>query len=164
MIGMRKKSRRYWIPLITVLLISVWLRPAGAEDQHSVHEEFHRHHMGLLLGNTQEGHENGFTIGADYEYRLTKLVGLGGVAEYIGGDFDSFVLSGLFFIHPYRGLRFVLGPGFENRDSDNKFFLRAGVGYRFHVGDAWTIAPELNVDFFERDEALVYGVSIGRGF
>jgi hypothetical protein len=119
MIGMRKKSRRYWIPLITVLLISVWLRPAGAEDQHSVHEEFHRHHMGLLLGNTQEGHENGFTIGADYEYRLTKLVGLGGVAEYIGGDFDSFVLSGLFFIHPYRGLRFVLGPGFENRDSDN---------------------------------------------
>jgi len=155
---------RCCIILIAVLLMTVVLRNAGAEDQHSVHEKFHRHHVGLLLGNTQEGHENGFTIGADYEYCLKELVGLGGVVEYIGGDFDSFVLAGLVFIHPYRDLRFVLGPGFENRDSENKFFLRAGVGYRFHIGKAWTIAPEFNVDFFERDEALVYGVSIGRGF
>jgi hypothetical protein len=161
---MIKKARRCWIPLLAVLLITVGLRSAGAEDQHSVHEEIHRHHVGLLLGNTEEGHENGFTIGADYEYRLKKVIGLGGVAEYIGGDFDSFVLAGLVFIHPYRDLRFVLGPGFENRESKNKFFLRAGIGYRFHVGDAWTIAPEFNVDFFDRDEALVYGVSIGRGF
>lgn len=149
---------------MTVLLITVGLRSAGAEDQHSAHEEFHRHHVGLLLGNTEEGHENGFTIGADYEYRQTELIGLGGVTEYIGGDFDSFVLAGLVFIHPYRDLRFVLGPGFENRDSENIFFLRVGIGYRFHVGKAWTIAPEVNVDLFERDEALVYGVSIGRGF
>ena len=161
---MGMNARKCWIPLLAVLLITIGIRSAGAEDQHSVHEEFHRHHMGLLLGNTEEGHENGFTIGADYEYRQTELVGLGGVAEYIGGDFDSFVLAGLVFIHPYRGLRFVLGPGFENRDSDNKFFLRAGIGYGFHIGKAWTIAPEFNVDFFDRDEALVYGVSIGRGF
>lgn len=149
---------------MTVLLIAFGLGRADAEDQHIAHEEFHRHHVGLLLGNTEEGHENGFTIGADYEYRLKELVGLGGVTEYIGGDFYSFVLAGLVFIHPYKNLRFVLGPGFENRDSESKFLLRAGIGYRFHVGKAWTIAPEFNVDFFERDEALVYGVSIGRGF
>lgn len=158
------KARRFWILVMTVLLITIWFIPAGAEDQQSVHEKFHRHHIGLLLGNTEEGHENGFTIGADYEYRLKELVGLGGVAEYIGGDFDSFVLAGLVFIHPYRDLRFVLGPGFEKRDGEYNSFLRVGVGYRFHVGKAWTIAPEFNVDFGERDEALVYGVSIGRGF
>lgn len=161
---MIKKARRCWIPLLTVLLIAVWLIPAGAEDQHSDQEKFRRHHVGLLLGNTEEGHENGFTIGADYEYRLKQVVGLGGVTEYIGGDFDSFLVAGLVFIHPYRDLRFVIGPGVEKRDSEYVSLLRLGIGYRFHVGKAWTIAPEFNVDFGERDEALVYGVSIGRGF
>ena len=85
---------------MTMWLVAVWLRHAGAEDRHDAGEEFHRHHMGLLLGNTQEGHENGFTIGADYEYRLTELVGLGGVAEYIGGELRFIGTRWTFFYPP----------------------------------------------------------------
>ena len=72
---MIKKVKECWIFLITVLLIAVWLS-----------------HAGLRLGNTQEDHKNGFSIGADYEYRLTNLVGLGGIAEYVGwnrGHYDE---------------------------------------------------------------------------
>jgi vancomycin permeability regulator SanA len=98
--AMRMNAGKCWIILITVLLINAGVSSASAEDQHSVHEKFRRHHVGLLLGNTEEGHENGFTIGADYEYRQKELIGLGGVTEYIGGDFDSFVLAGLVFYTP----------------------------------------------------------------
>ncbi|MFC1581075.1 hypothetical protein ACFL4N_09250 [Thermodesulfobacteriota bacterium] len=161
---MIKKVKECWMLLLTVLVISVWLSHAAAEDGHVDHGDFHRHHMGLFLGNTQEDHEDGITVAADYEYRLTKQVGLGGIAEYIGGDFDAMVFAGLFYVHPYKGLRLVLGPGLETGGSETKYFFRAGVGYRFHVGKGWSITPEVNVDLFERDDAFVYGVSVGRGF
>ena len=161
---MTKMVKAHRILLVAVLLLPVWLEPAKAEDGHGDHGEFHRHHIGLFLGNTQEDHKDGITVAADYEYRLTKQVGLGGIAEYIGGDFDAMVFAGLFYVHPYKGLRLVLGPGLETGGSETKYFFRAGVGYRFHVGKGWSITPEVNVDLFERDDAFVYGLSIGRAF
>ena len=82
---MIKKVKECWILLVTVLLITFWFGHAGAEGGHSSREKFHRHHAWLFLGNTQEDHKDGITVAADYEYRLTKQVGLGGIAEYIGG-------------------------------------------------------------------------------
>lgn len=157
--------------LFSMLLLgaSVVNAHATTSAEHSDHESSlkphpHHHHLGLFLGNTEEGHKEGLSIGLDYEYRLDELIGVGGLFEYVGGDLDAWVLAVPVFFHPYKHWRFVAAPGLEYKRGKSKFLVRTGVAYSFAIGGRWTISPEFNVDWFDRDEALVYGISIGYGF
>jgi hypothetical protein len=150
---------------IAVFVLTIPLQALAAEEVHEEHKEshYHRHHVGLLVGNTHEDHEDTFTVGLDYEYRFSQYLGIGGLLEYVGEDFREWVGLVPLFIHPYKGFRFIIAPGVKPKKDEEKFLWRVGVGYRFPIGN-WTIAPEFNVDFSEGEEGYVYGVSFGYGF
>ena len=148
-----------------VFVLTMPLQVLAAEEGHGGQKElpYHRHHIGLLLGNTHEEHEDTFTVGLDYEYRFCQYLGIGVLGEYLGEDFREGVFLVPLFIHPYKGLRFIAAPGIKPKKEDDKFLWRLGVGYRFPIGN-WTIAPEFNVDFSEGEKGYVYGISVGYGF
>jgi hypothetical protein len=121
--------------------------------------------VGLFLGGSHHSDENGFSVGLDYEHRISDVFGIGALVEYTTEDFDSWVVAAPVYIHPYMGLRLLAAPGFENRESENKFLVRAGIAYQIPVAKGVSLTPEYNVDFITNGEKVhVYGVSVGIGF
>ena len=150
----------FWV----MIPVKIW---AGeAERNHKKETPEHHHGVELFLGNTQDDGENAFSIGLTYEYRLSELFGIGGLIEYAGEDFREWILAVPFFLHPYKGWRFLVAPGIDidDEDGDNNFLFRAGAAYEFEIAERWSITPEFNVDFVDGDEVLVYGLSFGYGF
>lgn len=121
-------------------------------------------YIGFFLGNTHHSDEDGFSIGVDYEYRLNTLIGVGGIVEYAGGDFDSRVFAAPLSIHPYKGMRLLIAPGLKDEEHNTDFLFRTGVGYQIALSNLWSIMPEYNVDFVEDEEIQVYGLSVGLSF
>ena len=161
--------------IITFLLNVAFSSVAVADEAHEeAAHEFHRHHMALILGNTQnDGSENGLSVGLDYEYRFNNWLGLGGLAEYAGGDFKHLLLFVPLYIHPYKNWLFVVAGGtevhkeHEGHGEDKRtrdWVVRTGVAYQFPFGERYTIAPEFSVDFSEHETLFVYGIAIGIGF
>ena len=157
-----RRRLKFILPFLA-LLLTMTPKGAVAENEHGHHEAAHSHRLELFLGNTHEDSEDGFSVGLAYEYRITEILGTGGLVEYAGGDLDKWLAGVPLFIHPHKGWRFVLAPGLEHKHSENEFLFRAGVAYEFEIG-RWSITPEFNVDFVEGEEALVYGLSFGYGF
>ena len=168
--------RKNHLYLIITILFTVAISPvAGAGEVHDEgSHEFHRHHMALLLGNTQsEETSNGPSIGVDYEYRYNKYLGIGGLVEWAGGDFDHLLLIVPLYIHPHKGWLFSVSLGseihkeHEGHEEDKKtrdWIFRTGVAYQFPVGERYTIGPEFNVDFSEHETTIAYGIAFGIGF
>ena len=158
-------KRWKFVLLIVVFMLSMPLQVLAAEEEHGEHQEshYHRHHVGLLLGNTHEEGEDEFTIGLDYEYHFTQYFGIGVLSEYVGEDEREGIGMVPLFIHPYKGWRFLAAPGVKPKAEETKFVWRLGIGYRFPIRN-WTIAPEFNIDFTEGRTVEVYGVSFGYGF
>jgi hypothetical protein len=146
---------------ITIFPLGIMAEEAEHSPAEGVHA--HRHHVALFLGATHTDEEDEFSIGMDYEYRLNPLLGLGGIAEYTGGEHETTIAAAAFFIHPFKALRLVLGPGFESGGDEKEFLLRVGASYHIPVGKL-TLAPEFNVDFVDGNKNLVYGISLGWGF
>ena len=75
------------IAVLLILLPEITL----CEDIHQgeEEEETFQNRLELFLGNTHENGEDAFSSGLLYEYRLTKLFGIGGFWEYAAGDFDN---------------------------------------------------------------------------
>ncbi len=124
--------------------------------------------FGVFLGATDSG-ETDFTIGVEYERRVSELFGFGGVIEHTpdahNGDGVSIALAELF-IHPAGGLRLIGGVGAEKLHGASgytKTLFRTGVAYDFQVGD-FEIAPTFNVDYVGGNQATVFGVSFLRHF
>jgi hypothetical protein len=44
------------------------------------------------------------------------------------------------------------------------FLWRVGAGYPFEFVERYTVTPTFAVDFFGREEALVFGVNFGISF
>ncbi len=65
------------------------LQALAAEERHEEHKEshYHRHHIGLFLGNIHEEGEDIFSVGLDYEYRFSQYMGIGVLGEYTGKDY-----------------------------------------------------------------------------
>jgi hypothetical protein len=161
--------------IIAILSAMLFAPLVVAEEMHNKSEhEFHRHHAALIVGNTQnDGNENGLSIGIDYEYRINQWVGLGGLVEYAGGDFEHLLLAVPIFIHPHSNWLLKLAGGAEIHNAhgdheedkrEREWIIRTGIAYQFPLADNWTIAPEFNVDFSEHETLFVYGISIGFGF
>lgn len=159
-----------------------------SEDEAAEHEEhtFHRHHVAVFLGATtavpkhggeevvetesEGGGSSGETgsvteasIGLDYEYRLSRVWGIGFLFDYVGGEARASVAGLSLYLHPVGGLKLLAAPGIEHHEGENEFLVRLGLGYELEVG-RWALTPGASVDFVGGDEAYVYGLYIGRGF
>ena len=157
-----------WTLLFLILSVGVsgnhdvWAESEGVE---------HRHKIFLFGGVSQEDSEIDGSLGLGYEYRFTELFGVAGMAEFTGGEIERSMAFGIgATVHPYKGLYFVIGPGFEvvepeHEDREELFLFRIGVGYHFELTPRWSLAPEFNVDFVSGGETkLVYGLALGYAF
>ena len=150
-----------------LLLITFIAGPALSEESASGHREEgieDSNDVAIFLGGSHHKDENGFSVGLDFEHRLSTIFGVGGLVEYTAGDFDSWVVAAPLFVHPYKGFRLILAPGFENKEGDNNFLFRTGLAYQFEIGNKWSISPEYNADFVNGETVHVYGISFGLGF
>jgi len=125
-----------------------------------------RNDLGLFLGVTDSDGENGFSVGLDYERRLSRGFGIGGVIEYTGNDYRDGIVAASFNWHAWKELKLLAAPGVEvNRaDGSDAFLFRIGAEYGFAIGKGFEIAPALNFDFTSDETSVVYGLSFARKF
>jgi hypothetical protein len=125
-----------------------------------------RHELGLFLGVTDKKGDTGFSVGLDYEYRLSEMFGIGGFLEYTGSDFRDGIVGVPFYVHPWKELKLVAAPGveIEAEDGSESFLVRVGAEYGFGIGRGFEIAPALYLDFTSEDVAIVAGAAIARSF
>ena len=137
--------------------------------EHSEHDEqhLHRHHIAGILGGTHAEHETAFTVGADYEYRLSKWVGVGALIDYAGGHLGERVVAGMVIVHPIRPLSVLLAAGQDHRveheHAENSFVVRVGAVYYFEVG-RFGIGPSYFLDTTNGETLHVFGITIASGF
>jgi hypothetical protein len=150
------------------------------QDDHKTHDKhhnFHKHHLALFNGATTNFTHSStdYSLGIDYEFRLTKTFGLGLLGEYIFTDNGEFIAGVPAFLHFAKSLKITGAPLLiykEEHIDDHThhgeanmktiFAFRVGVSYGFHLGKV-SVAPAVNFDMGESN-ALVYGLNIGIGF
>ena len=132
-------------------------------------EVFKRNHLSVLIGAATDSDKtvNNFNGGIEYEYQFNELFGTGFALEGTDPSGGIRSMAGFvpLFIHPWRGLRLTIGPGFQldtNQNSD--FALRTGVGYRLKISESMTLTPEFNADLVDGDPVYVWGARIGYAF
>jgi len=150
----------------------------GVRGEHEEHE-YHKNAVFLFLGGTTESISDDpttrFSLGLEYERRLSRAVGVSAGGEVVLGGEGREVLAGLLLIlHPVGRFALAAGPGMEigkehhgegEGDTEVRAALRVGVLYDFEVGRRYAIAPAVYVDFIDgKDPALVWGANLGIGF
>ena len=125
-----------------------------------------RHELGLFLGVTDKEGETGISVGLDYEYRLNRLFGIGGVAEYTGADFREGLLGVPFYWHAWKELKLVAAPAVEIEPAERSgwFVVRVGGEYGFPLRSGIEIAPALYFDVSSEDVAVVVGATVATSF
>jgi hypothetical protein len=159
---------------VTVIAVTVFLviAPAiSAEESHEGADAFHRHHVGLIAGGTFDEHDRtGPAIGVDYEYRFNRRLGLGGLLEYAGGDFEHVLLGIPIFFHPNEHWLLALAPATEvhkdekHDERKRDWVVRASVAYQFHFGDGYSVSPVFSADFSEHETLYVAGLALAFGW
>ncbi len=122
---------------------------------------FPHHTLGVFLGDTTETRRNqGFTLGLEYEYRLSETFGVGAIVEHVGGDFDTNVAVLPLAYH--RGpWKLYAGPGIEDsEEAGGEFLVRVGLEYGFHVGN-YELSPQIDVDFVDNEHLFIFGITVG---
>ena len=91
---------------------------AEASGAHEAEPEEHEHanELAVFLGATRENDETFFTIGGEYERRLSVRFGLSLVVEHVS-DIDAWVALAPFSFRPAKGLglKIYAGRGFESK-------------------------------------------------
>lgn len=143
----------------------------------------HVNEAALVVAGTAE-HEGGsyFTLGAEYERRISRRWGIGGEFELLF-DKRSLVVVAPVTFHPGRGWKIFAGAGFERADAEgeddevagssaservNHFLMRFGAGYSFEFAERYSLAPSVSFDAIHENEqkarGVVVGVSVGVSF
>ena len=166
--------RSTWIGCFVCLCVLLPLAPqpiraAGDESAQGKAEEWAeegRNDLGLFLGVTDSDGDTGFSVGLDYERRLSRGFGIGGVIEYTGNDYRDGIVAASFNWHAWKELKLLAAPGVEvNRaDGSDAFLFRIGAEYGFAIGKGFEIAPALNFDFTSDETSVVYSLSFARKF
>lgn len=115
----------------------------------------HQNSFRPIVGGTTEREGGGLTLGAQYEYHVTKDWGAGAFADITFGDSTAFVLGGAGYWHPVEELTLLAGPGvdFENDDV----FARVGGSYEFKVKELM-MGPAIYVDLGARKTPIFAGL------
>jgi hypothetical protein len=181
--------------LPALLLLTLLVPPAvaqeapsapGARPQEAEEEgDEPANEVALVVAGTREREERNtsFTIGAEYERRLTRRLGIVAEFEFVNGP-DSVVFAAPFVFRPTGGLKLFAGPGLEHRpireeegeppapvegeEHDNLFLWRVGIGYGWEFSERYVLSPTAYLDFIDEEEewkrAFVFGVSFGIAF
>lgn len=143
-----------------------------AEENHGDHASSHypAHIVGIFTGIT-DGDTSDFTFGAEYEFRINEMFGVGGVVEYTSAahhDDGVTVALAAVHVHPYGGLRLTGGIGKEwigGEHPHSDTLYRLGAAYDIEIGNfGLAIAPTFNVDFVGSHETYVYGLVLSKHF
>jgi len=155
--------------------------PAPTAPREADAEAEPRNEAAAIIAGTWE-HEGGdtfFTLGGEYERRLTSRFGVTGEVEYLF-DADQWVVAGLAVFHPAYGLKLFAGPGFERADVETgeseplieetperatHFLFRVGAGYALEFAHRYSIGPSVSFDVVHendtRERGVVFGVNLG---
>ncbi len=152
---------------ITGLIFSTLLFPNIASAQIDVEfNENKRHHISTVIAGSyiDEADETVFTLGIDYEYRVSEFLGLGAVVEYAFGELDATTVLAVADLHLWRGLALQVGPGIEFVDDETFAIGRIGALYEHELPNEFTISPQLHYDISGGEDTIVFGIAIGRAF
>lgn len=138
---------------LILLVIGVGASAVAAAEEPET-EEYSRHGVALFAGVTDDDQETAFSLGLDYEYKLNRRLGIGGLLDIAFGDLRAGVLGVPIFVHPTEQLKLLGAPGFERREGENNFLVRLGGSYVFEVGRVG-LAPAFFVDFVDEEEVDV---------
>ena len=144
------------IILASIILVVAFTSSAWAEEAEI------KHRLGAFLGATADGADWGESFGLEYENYFAPHLGAGVLAEYIGGDFDHYLVGVPFFIHPYKGLLFKFAPMLEFGHGDTTVVGRLGIGWEFELSHHWLLAPEFMLDLNRRKREFtqVFGLAV----
>lgn len=154
------------------VLLCLLAAPAFAEEEKEEHHH-HENHVAVFAGGTTslgDKSETKFTIGADYERRLTFIthdLGVGVLVDSaLGSDTETFI-AGFVAYHPapIRGLMVMAGAGavILNAGDASVFGVRGGAAYFVEMG-GFSLGPAVSIDHANGENAVVYGLSAGKGF
>lgn len=148
------------LALSLIMSLGMMMFPAhGSEAAHGPN------HLSVFTGNTDfSEHGSGLTLGIDYEYRVSPLLGLGSVVEYAYGSLDALTVLAVADIHLTEQFIVQVGPGFEHSSEHDFTVARLGAlyEYRYH---GFTVSPQLHVDYhFGHGSSVVTGLAIGFDF
>lgn len=123
------------------------------------------HHLSALVGTTYtKDHGNAFTLGIDYEYRVSDFLGVGIVAEYAYEDLDAYTYLLVADLHITHNFIAQIGPGVEFHGSHKMEVVRLGFLYEFEAS-GFTLSPQLHYDYHRNHKsAVVAGLAIGVSF
>ena len=123
------------------------------------------HHVSVLLASTDVDEAgSAFTVGFDYEYRVSDFLGLGVVAEYAFEDIDAYTYLLVADLHITNSFIAQIGPGIEFHGGDKIEVARLGLLYEFELSGL-TLSPQLHYDYHkDHADAIVTGVAIGFAF
>ena len=157
------------LPLIAVLLVATtaWSQEIThqATAEHSDHEQFRHFRVAALIGHTfvptpqSSRHLAIASWGLDLEYWFNRKWGLGlhndfelqhfiimeGDGEELERDYPVVLTLDLLF-KPWKGLVFLIGPGYEFEKNENFFLVRAGVEYEIDLPNHWDLSPSFFYD------------------
>ena len=144
----------------TVLTICLVLgsQPLYAQEEKEESGETIPHHdLIIFVGWVSESRpdipdNSGFAVGLEWEYRFSEKWGIGAGVEVIEEDLvrDTIIVAPVSF-HPTPGWRLFAAPGVEFTETKDKPLVRVGAGYSFDLSERWSVAPEVILDYIERD-------------
>jgi len=167
--------------VLALLAVAIWApalaNESAEEPEGQAHhgEELERNEVGVFLGITAGGDkkEGGKedptgTIGVEYRRRLSRLIGVGLLFEFAGGERRDHV--GLVPVSIWLGgteAQLIVGAGWERSaghdilGSEYQALGRLGFGYSIELVPGNVIRPEINVDIVDGEAFVVIGASIG---
>lgn len=119
-----------------------------------------KNEISLFLGGTSHSEENAFTIGLDYQYRISRIVGVGILIDYATGNLQSLLVGPILYLHA-SNFEFIVAPAIEFEGDETVYVTRLGVEYGFEFS-RYSISPGVFFDTERNNRpALAYGVSFG---
>ena len=147
------------------LVAALVFAPVVVAKGNAHHWETSPHHLSALVGTTYTKEcGNAFTLGIDYEYRVSDFLGVGFVAEYAFEDLDAYTYLLVADLHITNNFIAQIVPGVEFHGSHKMEVARLGFLYEFEVLGV-TISPQLHYDYHRNNKsAVVAGLAIGMSF
>jgi len=146
--------------LFFTVLLCIPLTALSQEEKGE--EEENKNDIVVFMGGTSSHESTAFTLGIGYQYKITRLIGVGGFLDHAFGDINSTIVAPALYLS-VKNFTFLVGPGIEISDDDVIGVLRLGVEYQLEFS-GFLLKPGLFFDT-ERDEdpSVVYGLSFGYG-
>ena len=120
------------------------------------------HRFSLSGGAVVINNQTSFALGAEYEYRVKPLYGIGAQANYVFSSSAFTLLSApIFFLHPLEGDWYIsAAPVFYLSSSTNKVGARFTTRMPLSLG-IMSITPTVGVDVISGGPNYILGLAIG---